>query len=331
MNPPKCQAEDYIQWLIASPKAASCTQAARVSPGLVAHDAYTRLLERLQPTAEMLWLEVQGLVKKGEGWLVFDDSTLDKLHSKKIELVTRHWSGKHNRVVDGINLLTLLWTDGDIAIPIDWRIFHKETDGLTKNDHMRQMLEIARQRGFSPKCMLWDSWYSTLKNLKMLRDWDWPFFVGLKSNRLVNPDGKGNRPVSELEFDGFCMHTHLKGFGWVYLYKVENKGSKKEARYFVGSEQILSEAEVQQRRENAGQIENYHRGLKQECHVEKCQAQKGVKQRNHIGLAIRAFVRMAAHHYRTGVSPFELKQTIIENAIRLYLKRPFCLLQNSTA
>lgn len=42
-----------------------------------------------------------------------NDSTLDKPYAKKIELVARHRSGKHREVVEGINLITLLWTDGD--------------------------------------------------------------------------------------------------------------------------------------------------------------------------------------------------------------------------
>ncbi len=30
---------------------------------------------------------------------------------KKIEWVRQHWSGKHHAVVEGINLMTLLWSD----------------------------------------------------------------------------------------------------------------------------------------------------------------------------------------------------------------------------
>ena len=37
-----------------------------------------------------------------------------------IELVTGHWSAKHRTVVEGINLITPLWTDGDISTPVDW-------------------------------------------------------------------------------------------------------------------------------------------------------------------------------------------------------------------
>lgn len=33
----------------------------------------------------------------------------------------------HYRVVDGINLLTLVWTDGDRVYPTDFRINHTES------------------------------------------------------------------------------------------------------------------------------------------------------------------------------------------------------------
>jgi hypothetical protein len=157
----------------------------------------------------------------------------------------------------------------------------------------------------------------------MLRSWQWPFFVALKSNRNVDPDGKGNKPVSELEFEGLSRYVHLRGFGWVNLYRVINEDDENEpVRFFIGSEEILSDAEVQQRRENAGQIEQYHRGLKQECHVERCQARKVIKQKNYIGLAIRAFIRLEIHFFRTGISRFEAKFFIIRDAIRRYLEHP---------
>nr|WP_204248404.1 hypothetical protein [Hymenobacter sp. PAMC 26628] len=109
MNSPKVHAEEYIQFLVASPVAVSGTEAARVHAGpLVAHDAYTRLLHRLAPEAAPLWQEAQGLVAPTSGVLVLDDTTLDKPYARYMGLVTRHWSGKHHAVVQGINLLTLL-------------------------------------------------------------------------------------------------------------------------------------------------------------------------------------------------------------------------------
>ena len=331
MNPPKCRAEDYIQWLIASPKVASCTQAATSTPGFVAHDAYTRLLQRLEPESETLWQEVKNLVSLDSGWLVLDDTTLDKHYAKKMELVTRHWSGKHHAVVQGINLITLLWTDGDLAIPIDWRVFNKEKDQLSKNDHLWQMLHTARQRGFQPTAVLWDSWYSSLKNLKLLRSFDWKFFVGLKSNRQVSYDKIGNHAVREVAMEAGHKHVHLKGYGWVELYKAPANTKEESWRYFIGTEPPKSNAQVQHLRETANQIEVYHRGLKQECHVERCQARKERKQRNHIALAIRSFVRLEVHRYNTGISRFEAKLSIFREAIRSYLKAPLFTLPKSTA
>jgi len=45
-------------------------------------------------------------------------------------------------------------------------------------------------------------------------------------------------------------------------------------------------------------------------------------QRNHIGWAIRAFVRLEWHRFTTGVSWFDAKMRIIRDAVRAYLTRP---------
>jgi hypothetical protein len=73
---------------------------------------------------------------------------------------------------------------------------------------------------------------------------------------------------------------------------------------------------------DAWQIEVYHRGLKQFTGVERAQYRLEVSQRNHISLAIRAFVRLEVHRLRTGVSWFEAKTGIIRSAMRLYLVHP---------
>ena len=73
---------------------------------------------------------------------------------------------------------------------------------------------------------------------------------------------------------------------------------------------------------DAWQIEVYHRGLKQLTGIERGQYRLEVSQRNHIGLAIRAFVRLEVHRLRTGISWFEAKTGIIRSAMRFYLAHP---------
>jgi hypothetical protein len=69
-----------------------------------------------------LWQEAKELVDQKQGLLVVDDTTLDKLYAQKMKLVTYHWRGKHRQMMRGINLQTLLWTDGKTLIPCDFRV-----------------------------------------------------------------------------------------------------------------------------------------------------------------------------------------------------------------
>lgn len=172
MNLPKTDEVDYIQFLIAAQKSFTCCEASRCQIGLIAHDSFVRLLSR-QPTdteqtsgfsTVALWQEVEPPVNRRQGCLVIDDSTLDKPYARHIELVTRHWSGKHKAVVLGINLATLLWTNGDAALPCDCRLYGEEVkaDGepKTKNESFRGMITTAKERGFHPEMVCIDSWYS---------------------------------------------------------------------------------------------------------------------------------------------------------------------------
>ncbi len=122
MNAPKVTDLAYINFLVAAPRVVTCTKAARVQPlgpRRAAHDALTRLLHRLEPASGPLWDEAQAYVRRTAGLLIVDDSTLDKPYAHQIELVPRHWSGKHHRVGAGINLVALLWSDGTDTIPCD--------------------------------------------------------------------------------------------------------------------------------------------------------------------------------------------------------------------
>lgn len=124
-------------------------------------------------------------------------------------LVGYHRSGRHKRVVKGINLLTLLWTDGDALWPCDYRLADPADKKVTKNDHFREMLTAAAARGFKPRMALFDSWYSGKDNLKAVRGHGWTFLTQLRSNRHVNLDRTGNRPVSEVPISASGTVVHL--------------------------------------------------------------------------------------------------------------------------
>lgn len=323
MNPPKCNAEDYINFVIASPRQITATEAERVQPeskNAPAHDAFTRLLTRLEPDADTLWAEAKTQVDVNKGILVLDDSTLDKPYSKFNALVYQHYSGKHHAVVSGINLLSLLWTDADRAVPCDYRIYDKDTDGLTKNDHFQEMLMEAHQRGFDPEMVCFDSWYSALDNLKMVRGLGWHFLTRLKKNRLVNPDREGLQAIEQVEIGEEGTTVWLKGFGFIRVFRLIGKDGN--TQYWATNKLEMNGLERAEYALESWQIEQYHRGIKQYCLIERAQCRRRKPWQNHINLCLRAFLRLESHCHRTGISWFEAKTNIIRDAVRGYLKNP---------
>ncbi len=320
MNQAKVIDLDYINFLVAAPITFTCTEAARVQPETprrAAHDALTRLLQRHAPDPTPLWAEAQQHVVLHDGLLIVDDSTLDKPYAQKIELVHRHWSGKHHRVVAGINLVTLLWSDGTDAIPCDYRLYDKPVDGVTKNAHFRAMLATAKHRGFRPRLVAFDSWYSSLENLKTVHRYNWHWLTRLKGNRQVNPDGTGNRALQACAISADGTVVHLKGYGMIQVFRIDTPDGATE--YWATSDLTMTPGVREERAGQIWTIETYHRGLKQFCGVEQCHARSASAQRNHIGWAIRAFLRLEHHRIRTGTSWFETKMGIIRVAIQEYL------------
>ena len=324
MNPTKCDALDYIQFLIAAQTVYSTTEAARCDPRpeleRPAHDAYTRLLRRHPPDSAGLWADVQGCIQRQRGLLILDDSTLDKPYARVMDLVTSHWSGKHHRVVSGINLISLVWTEADARFPSDFRLYDKAHDALDKNDHFQHMLFTANARGFSPELVAFDSWYASLSNLKFIRACAWIWLTQLKANRLVNPDGSGNRPISQTLIGLTGSIVHLKGYGWIKVFKIAAPDGSSE--YWATSDLTMTLDPLADFVAQIWHIEEYHRGLKQFCGIERAQHRLAVAQRNHIGFALRAFLRLECHRLQTGTSWFEAKTSIVRDAIRAYLAQP---------
>ncbi len=299
MNPLKCDEYDYIYFLLAHPTRCTGTEASRVQPSdsPKSHDCYTALLHRLNPNTDDLWNEVRSFLHRQKGALILDDSTIDKPYAQAIELVGYHWSGKQKRTVKGIHLLTLLWTVGDLFLPTAYRIYDKPNDSKTKNDHFRDLLDQAKQRQFGLEFVVFDSWYCSLENLKHLRKLGYRWLTRFKSNRIVNPDNKQSRAICECAISPEGTIVYLQGYGFVKVFRIDIENG--DTQYWASSDLDMQPLMRVKFAELSWNIEEYHRGLKQHCLVEKAQVRKTRAQRNHIVLAIRAFVRFQRHQFRT--------------------------------
>ena len=185
-------------------------------------------------------------------------------------------------------------------VPCDWRVFDKPHDGITKNEHFAAMLLTAKQRGFAPECVVFDAWYASVDNLRLVRDCGWRWLTQLKSNRKVNVNRTGHRPVTDCDIAETGTNVWLKENGEIRVFRVVTPHG--EVEYWATNDLGMEEMARLKYGQMRWSIEVYHRTLKQGCGVERAQMRAARAQRNHIGLAIRIFVRFKRHRVKTGVS-----------------------------
>ena len=120
----------------------------------------------------------------------------------------------------------------------------------------------------------------------------------------------------------------LEGYGLIRVFKIVI--TEDDIEYWATNDLQMDELTRVKWAGYSWTIENYHRGLKQFCGVERATVRAARAQRNHIGFCLRAFLRLEIHCYHKGISWFEAKTSIIREAVRAYLAKPLYTL-NSTA
>ena len=132
---------DYCQFLLVSQVNYTQTYFADHSEQF-SHDRINRLMRENKLTPrELRQMVRQELVLSENGYILFDDTVLDKSHSFTIELVRRQWSGNAKKVIKGIGIVTCVYVNPDTEQfwVIDYRIFDPERDGRSKLDHLLDM------------------------------------------------------------------------------------------------------------------------------------------------------------------------------------------------
>jgi hypothetical protein len=158
----KCDLELYTLFLLAETKFPGCTRLAEILEGL-SHDSVNRFLLRERYDPKDLFDEVKLYIDLRGGTLSGDDTIIDKPYSDPslAELIGYFWSGKHHRIVKGIQLITLYYTDpSGKSVPVNYRIYNKQ-EGKTKNLYLREMITEVLGWGLQPKMVTGDAWYSS--------------------------------------------------------------------------------------------------------------------------------------------------------------------------
>ena len=326
--------KDYCQYLLSSPKNYTLTHYADHVEGL-SHDRINRHLAHSRVRPRALWEQVKGeVVSSPNGFIVFDDTVLDKRHSRSIEPVRSQYSGNAHGIIRGIGVVTCIYVnpDTDQFWAIDWRLFDPDRDGKTKVDHVEEMLKNAHHHRSLPyRAVLMDTWYAT-KRLMLLIDEELNkiFYCPLKINRLVDDSG-GVRPyaaIGKLEWS----EDELKGGKRVKIkdfpgdYKVQlflvPVSTSRTDHVATNDKTCQSSDDVRKTCANRWKIEQLHREVKQLCGIEQCQCRKGRIQRNHIACAFLVWARLKQIAHKTAKTVYQIKQNLLKDYLAKELKNP---------
>lgn len=317
---------EYVSYLMISSSGSSCVKASETL--CVSHDEVNRFLLSGQYTGKMLFSSVYKSIDLEGGTLSGDDSVLDKPYTKPgtTELVGKFYSGKHHKVVQGINIIVLVYTSkSGYSVPVNFRVYQK-SDQKTKNQYFQEMIRELWNWGLRPKWITIDSWYSGLDNLKFLRNLEVNFMVGIESNRIVSNQPDDYQQVKNIDIPQEGVYTHLNGYGFVQVFRTVSKDG--DARHYALYQPQNDLSDIQFFAPEAFEdvhlrhwnVENFFRAIKQCCQAEKFFVRDTKAIKTHLFCVLKAFQKLASLTLNRCIkSVYDLKNLIFRESQKQFI------------
>ena len=253
----------------------------------VSHDRVQRLLVLEYKWNKYIQKHYSFLMKlrksspKKKTYLIIDDTVIAKPYSKQLDLLSWIFSPSDRQYLQGINVIFVIWTDGQTRFPIGFRIWNKN-DKKTKIDLAMELLKEAKKTyKIRPSYVLMDSFYPAAKLLKLIRKFRWQWIAKIKSNRLIDD-------IQVQEFLNYRYGSHIGKLS-------ENISAlvvKDNDNFWATSDLSLLSSEVKHYYRNRQIIEEFHKILKSELRIEGCSSRESIAQINHIYFVLMAFCQL---------------------------------------
>ncbi len=333
-------AEIYSDYLIASFGLTTATGLSKLLDGAISHDKITRFLAGKAKTSKDLWQFVKPLIREiesGDGCLILDDSIEEKPYTDENEIVCWHYDHSKQMNVKGINFLSCLYQTKDMALPIGFDLIRKTEiyidpkDGkqkrrspISKNELARSQIESALKNKVKFRFVLFDVWFASVENLKLILQRDKHFICPLKSNRKIalslNEKLQGRwHKLQNLEIQtNTASLIYLEGLEVpVRLIKqiFTNEDGKTAVQYLISSDTKLSIDDITTNYQKRWRVEEYHKSLKQNASLERSPTQTETTQTNHFFAALCGYIKLERLKIKTNQNHFALKSKLYMKAL----------------
>jgi hypothetical protein len=324
---------DYCQFLLSTQINYTLTHFAEHSERF-SHDMVNRYLAGDHITPRLVWENVASQVfPSQQGYVIFDDTVLDKQYSFNIELVRRQYSGNAHGVIKGIGVVTCVYVNPELDQfwIIDYRIYDPKGDGKSKLDHVGDMLNLVVYHKKLPfRAVLMDTWYATKNVMLAIERLGKRYYCPLKDNRRVD-DSNGEKPYQRLDTLTWTATEleqgktiKIKGFPKDHRVKLFRVVSSTRRTDWVVTNNLAQESTSAAQEASSWRwtIEQFHREGKQLTGLERCQCRLERIVRNHIGCAILVWVRLKQVAYETAQTIYQVKHGLLSDYLRQQLKSP---------
>lgn len=331
----KITTQDYGQFLINGVNNFTATYFSEIVEGLK-HDSVSRYLNGSKLSSKAVWERVKNeIVYSKRGYLLFDDSVLDKSGSKKIELARWQYSGTTHDTVMGIGVVNCVYYNPELDRywVIDFRIYQPDQDGKKKYEHLQDMMLKAIERNVMFKTVLMDTWYAITSLMQWINSLGYKFVCPVRSNRLIldkwtDPDNPEYRSVKDLPWDNDKLKqgsdAQLKACSLkLKLFRLMVHSNRTD--YIVTNDNvaICTSEDATEACAFRWKIEQYHREVKQTTGIAKCQARKAKAQRKHIVTSILAWIVMHAQACAKNTNIYKLKNQPLKDFQMQVWRRPY--------
>ena len=324
----------YVDYLLSTQGHISATDLSEVVDNEYSHDQISRMLYHADVDDEKIYWQSKRIVKaqnsEGKKVLILDDSVQPKPHSKVNGVVAYHYDHSQQRCIKGINFISVLWADERCSVPVSMKVVVKELQWdhkkqqevwkavQTKNDIFRAMVGRLT-RNDQIDCVLADSWYASKENMQWLtHEYKVNFVMAIKSNRLAARSEKDAqrgvyKPLQGLRLGKCAVKVYLNelGFPVLVVKKVFKNGDGSSGTLYLACSDLEMDYEaiftLYKRR---WKVEEYHKSLKSNCSLGKCQASSRTAQQSHFYLAVLAFIQLEKARMSKGKNHFGLIREI---------------------
>ena len=333
----------YTDYLISSFSYTTATGLSKALGGMISHDKITRFLAADDYDSKQLWKLVKQTIREiesDEGVFIVDDTIQEKPYTDENGLITWHFDHTFGRNVKGVNILSLLYNNNKMILPVAFQPIQKTEKYIdkktgkerrksvkTKNEYFRVMAKVAViDNQIKCRWFVADVWFSSNENMEYITyTLKKQFIMPIKTNRMacytLEEKRKGQfQRVDQLTIaEDTAQKIYIKELPFpVQLVKqiFTNKDGSTGSIYLVCSDLTVEAETITMVYQKRWPIEEYHKSIKSNTNLAKSPTRTIRTQQNHFFASIYAYCKLEFLKKKTKLNHFAFKTKLYVQALK---------------